>query len=74
MAAFAPSAADLATFSDVDAIAGWLEMEAELVDALSSAAGARSRTLRTWARIPAGRWASMIANMKVTSDMGVERV
>ena len=73
MAAFAPSQADLATFTDIDAIAGWLEMDPGLVDAVAGAAGARSRTLRTWARIPAGRWATMIATMKVTSDLGVER-
>ena len=73
MSAFAPSAEDLATFSDVDVIAGWLEMEPAVLEALAAAAGARSRTLRTWARIPAARWAEMITNMKVTSDVGVER-
>ena len=73
MAAFAPTPADLATFTDVDAIVGWLEFEPSVVDGLAAAVGARSRTLRTWARIPAARWTEVIATMKVTTDMGVER-
>ena len=73
MAAFAPSAEDLATFCDVDSIAAWLEVEPPVLEALAAAVGARTRTLRTWARIPAARWADTVTNMKITSDLGVER-
>ena len=65
MASFAPTAEELAAFSDVGAVAAWLEMEDEVLEAVKKAAGARTLSLRTWARIPAARWASMLLSVKV---------
>ena len=73
MATFAPTRTDLEGFTDIDAIAAWLEMEQEVIEALATAAGAKGRSLRSWARIPTGRWSNMITTLKVTTDLGQER-
>ena len=65
MASFDPTAEELATFTDVGVVAGWLELEDEVLDALKKAAGARTLSLRSWAKIPSARWAAMLLTVKV---------
>ena len=62
---FEPTAADLATFTEVGDIATWLEMDPEVLEALKKATGAKSYSLRLWAKIPAARWAAMLPTMMV---------
>ena len=71
--AFEPSAEELAGFADVDAIASWLEMDPLTLEALASAAGATTKTLRTWARIPDPRWDTMVATTAVDDTLGGTR-
>ena len=63
--AFLPTADELASFASVGDVAGWLEMESELLDALTTATGAKSLTLRTWARIPAARWETIVKELQI---------
>ena len=49
----------------------WLEMDPPLCEALTAATGAKS-SLRSWARIPAERFADVVKSLMV-SDTGVDR-
>ena len=71
--AFEPSAQELALFEDVDDIAAWLELDAPTLDAVAAAAGATTRTLRTWARIPDPRWAGLLSDTRIEDGNGGER-
>ena len=66
--AFEPSAADLASFAEVGDIATWLEMDLEVLEALKKATGAKSYSLRLWAKIPAPRWAAMLPTLMVADE------
>ena len=71
--AFEPSAEELASFTDVDAIAVWLELDGNTLEAIAEAAGARTRSLRTWARIPAARLTALLASTAVDDGTGTTR-
>ena len=71
--AFLPTPEEMSSFETVGDIAGWLEVEGDLLDALTKAVGAKTLTLRTWARIPAARWSTLVSTLKVTTDLGHER-
>ena len=62
-----PSAAELKTFISIDKIFEWLELPQDIAGALVTATGAGTG-LRAWARIPAVRFSSVVANLKVTRD------
>ena len=62
---FEPTDADLATFTEVGDIATWLEMDPEVLEALKKATGAKSYSIRLWAKIPAARWAAMLPTVTV---------
>ena len=72
--AFEPLADDLALFTDVDAIAAWIELDPATLDAVAAAAGATTtRALRTWARIPGPRWDQLIASTTIDDNNGGTR-
>ena len=68
--AFDPSPAELSAFETMTDVFGFLEMEADLVDAVVAAAGAKTMTLRTWGRIPATRFAAMIPQLQIDDTEG----
>ena len=68
--AFEPTEEDLALFTDVDAIAAWIEIRPNTMDAVAAAAGATTRALRTWARIPSPRWDQLIASTTLDDNGG----
>ena len=70
--AFLPTPEELSTFATVGDVAGWLEIEGDLLDALTKAVGAKTLTLRTWARIPASRWESVRQTMLIDDPVEPE--
>ena len=72
--AFEPTAEEMASFTSVGDVAGWLEVEGEVLDALTKTVGAKTLTLRTWARIPASRWDSVVTQIRIDDPEADEGV
>ena len=68
-----PNNEELSTFTTMNAIFEWLEMEEGVVLALKQAVGATTSTIRTWARIPTARFEELARSMMVKVQGGEDR-
>ena len=60
-----PTQEEMTNFTGMQGIFDWLECDESFVSSLKAAVGARTLTLRTWARIPPTRFAELKDTLKI---------